>query len=56
MLGTSNDNQNLSFMRNINVVAKKWPEMVPRWAFMTHTFSVTFLTKMKKIGNEKIVF
>ena len=37
-------------------LAKKWPEMGSIWPFMSHKFSVLFLTKLQKTGNEKIVF
>ena len=29
-------------------MAKKWPEMVIKWPFMSHKFSFFFLTKLQK--------
>ena len=34
-------------------LAKKWPKMVIKWPFVSCDFSVIFLTKLKKTGNDK---
>ena len=46
--GPQNDRLNLSFVKDFFVVAKKWPEMVIKWPFMSHKFSFVFLTKLQK--------
>ena len=38
-----NDRLNLSFVKDINVVAKKWPKMVIKWPFMSCKFLGFFL-------------
>ena len=48
-----NDRLNLSFVKDFYVVAKKWPEMVIKWPFMSQKISVFFLTKLKIKGNDK---
>ena len=50
-----NDGLNLSFVKDINVVAKKWPKMVVKWPFMSCKFPDFFLKKLKINGNKKIV-
>ena len=47
------DSLNLSFVKDFNVVAKKWPEMVINWPFISYKFSGFFLTNLKIRGNEK---
>ena len=37
-------------------LAKKWPEMVIKWPFVSCDFSIFFLTKLKKTEMTKIVF
>ena len=44
----------LSFVKNINVVAKKWPEIVAKWPFMSHRLSGFFLTKLEQMETKKI--
>ena len=48
-----NDRLNLSFLKDFFVVAKKWPEMVIKWPFMSQKILVFFLTKLKIKGNDK---
>ena len=48
-----NDRLNLSFVKDFYVVAKKWPEMVIKWPFMSQKILVFFLTKLKIKGNDK---
>ena len=38
-----NDIQNLYFVKAINEVGEKWPEMVIKWPFMSQKISVFFL-------------
>ena len=38
-----NDSLNLSFVKDVNVVAKKWQKMVIKWPFMSRKFPVFFL-------------
>ena len=40
-------------MKVVYVVGEKWPEMVVKWPFVSCDFSVIFLTKLKKTGNDK---
>ena len=37
-------------------LAKRWPEMVVKWPFVSCDFSVTFLPKLKKLEMTKNVF
>ena len=32
------DSLNLSFVKDFNIVAQKWPDMVMKWPFMGHIF------------------
>ena len=45
-----NDSLNLSFVKDVNVVAKNCPKMV----INDHLRVVNFLTKLKIKGNEKL--
>ena len=40
-------------MKVVYVVGEKWPEMVVKWPFVSCDYSVIFLTKLKKTGNDK---
>ena len=42
-----NDSRNLSFVKDIYVVAKKWPQIVQKGLFLKIKFSVFFLHKLK---------
>ena len=42
-----NDLLNLSFVKDFYVVAKKWPEMVIKWPFMSHKLLEFFSYKIK---------
>ena len=50
---TQNDKLDLSFVKDVEVVAKKWPTMVLKWPFMSCKFPGFFLTKLKIKGNKK---
>ena len=43
-------------MKDVHVVGKKWPKMVIKWPFMSHKFSLFFLTKLKKTGRKKMFY
>ena len=49
------DSLNLSFVKDLYAVAKKWPEMVLKWPFMGHIFFVFFLQNWKLKERKKIV-
>ena len=55
-LALQNDHQILNFVKEIYVIAKKWPQMVEKWPFLKLKFSFFFLPKLKTPGNEKNVF
>ena len=42
-------------MKDVHVVGKKWPEMVIKWPFMSHKFSLFFLQNCKKLEAKKNV-
>ena len=44
-----NDHLNLSFVKDINMVGKKWPEMVLKQSFMTQFW-------IEAVYNTKIAF
>ena len=40
-------------MKDFDIVAKKRPEMVIKWPFMSQKILIVFLTKLKIKGNDK---
>jgi hypothetical protein len=43
-------------VKEFQVVAKKWPEMVLKWLFLSYEFSIFIFTKLQKQEMTKIVF
>ena len=41
-----------SFVKDVNVVVKKWPKMVAKWPFIGYKFPGVFLTKLKIKGSK----
>ena len=54
-LAPQNDRLNLSFMKDIYGVAKKWPEMFKKWPFLKLEFQFFFLQNWKSQLTNKIV-